>query len=126
MTVGDLRYGGYSGLALRLTVRDLGDGTDGGGTSGTSAGNDVEVDGLAVCGNGFIVEVGEGAAQALVEDGLRTKSKLGVLDDRPPGSVDGTILRRIIELKLVVGGDVAGPVLAVLKDSTLESAGENA
>lgn len=131
--LGDGGGGGDARVLLDLAVADLaddsvgagGDGGGGGGLDGAGAGGaggaeGLEVDGVALSGGVLVVEVVEGAAQALVEDSRVAEGEGAVLTDGPAGSVDGTSLGRTVELELVVGGDVASAALGVGEDTILE------
>lgn len=144
LTVGDLGDGSTRGAGLRLAVRDLGDGSrDGGllglavrklrssaGGRGRAAADNVDGDVAALVALGLVVEVvevalaGGVASQALVEDGLATKSERAVGASRPASGVDGASLSRAVKLELVVGGDVTGAVLGVGEDTVLEGDAE--
>jgi hypothetical protein len=78
------------------------------------------VDLVALVTSSLVVEVVKVAAQALVEDGGTAKSERTVAASRPASSVDGTSLGRIVELELVVGGNVTSAVLGVHEDAVLE------
>lgn len=66
-----------------------------------------------------------GTTQALVPDSRATKSESTVTADRETGSVDGTSLRRTVELELPVGSDVTSTALGVSEDTVGEGDGEN-
>lgn len=67
-----------------------------------------------------VVEVVEAARQALVEDGGRTQGERAIVASGETGSVDGTSLRRSVELELVVGDNGTSAVLLVLEDTIVK------
>ena len=82
----------------------------------------VEVDGRALASveRVVVVKVVESTTQASVEDGGVPDGERAVAAHGPPSSVDGSSLRRPIELELAVGRDVTGAVLGVHQDTVLE------
>lgn len=74
----------------------------------------------ALCGPRAIVEVVEGAAEALIEDTGSTKRKRTITANREASGNDGAGLRRSIELKLVVGGNVTSAAEVVFENTILE------
>ena len=68
----------------------------------------------------MVVQVVEGAAEALVEDGGAAEGEGGVAADGPAAGVNGTGLRGGVELELSVRGDVAGAADGVREDAILE------
>ena len=60
-----------------------------------------------------IVEVIEVPAETLVEDSRAAERKRAVAAHAPARSVDGAGLSGLVELELVVAGDVAGAALGV-------------
>lgn len=74
----------------------------------------------ALCRPRAIVEVVEGAAKALVEDTGSTKRERTITANREASGNDGAGLRRSIELKLVVGGNVTSAAVLVFDDTILE------
>lgn len=133
LAIGDLGNLGGRGGGLDLTVGDLRDSRGRSGSDlaisstadGGARANDVDVDLRALVAGGLVVKVVEGTAQALVEDGRVTKGKSAVAADRPARGVDGTSLGRLVELELVVGGDVASAALVVSQDTVGEGHGED-
>jgi len=126
LTVGDLRDHG-SGV-LDLAVRDL-RGNWGGSDlavtdlagNGATTRDDVDVDRAALAGSVVVVEVVEGTAQALLEDSVGAEDEGVVVGaDGPAGVVDGAGLSGVVELELVVGGDVADTALGILQDTAAE------
>ncbi len=67
-----------------------------------------------------VVKVVEVSAAALVEDVGATKSQATVSADRPTRGVDGTSLGWLVELELVVGGDVSCASLRVGQNTILQ------
>ena len=63
---------------------------------------------MALGAGRFVVEVGEGAAEAGVEDGGAAEGEGAVAADGPAAGVDGAGLGWAVELELVVRGYVAG------------------
>ena len=55
----------------------------------------------------FIIEIVEGAAQAVVEDGVSVNRQSVVAVDAEASSVEGIVLQMQIVLELVVGNDLA-------------------
>lgn len=114
LAVGDLGNWGGSDLS----VGDLGgNGHGGGGRSGT---HDVNVDLGALGTGGLVVEVVEGTAEALVEDGGAAESDGSVAASRPSSGVDGTSLGRSVKLELLVGGDVSSSAFGIGHDTVVE------
>lgn len=106
---------------LRRSSR-LAIGHDGSSTrSGTATVDSLDVDGSALLFSGLVVQVVEGAAQALLEDNIVADGEGVVLADRPSGSVDSAGLGRAIELELTVGGDVTSASLSILENTARES-----
>lgn len=69
----------------------------------------------------MIVQVVEGAAEALVEDGGAAEGEGGVAADGPAAGVDGTGLRRGVELELSVRSDIAGAMDRVREEAILKT-----
>lgn len=86
---------------------------------------DIDADWVALCGPVLAVQVVEVSGQALVESSLATECQRTVTADGPSRGVDGTSLRGLVELKLVVGSNVTCSALAIGKDTTLECHGEH-
>ena len=116
LTVGDL---GGNGATGDLAISGLASGSGRCGAAATAT-NNLNVDCVALSGGGLVVEVVEGAAQALVEDGVGANGERAVAADGPSSGVDGTSLRWAIELELPVGGNVTGAALGVLEGTVLE------
>ena len=120
LSVGHL--GGDSWGSGELAVRDLR-----GTTSGSTGTDDVDVDWGALSRLVVVVQVVEGTAQALVEDGGVTKGESAVGASGETGSELGTSLRRTVKLELVVGGNVTSASLGVSQNTVghgdLESSG---
>ena len=74
----------------------------------------------ALGAGGLVVQVVEGAAEALVEDGGAAERQAAVGADGPAARVDGAGLGRGVELELSVRGDVAGAVDGVGEDAVRE------
>ena len=91
----------------------------GGLLSGTARHGD-NLDGVALRSPVTVVEVVEAARQALVEDGGRTQGERAIVASGETGSVDGTSLRRSVELELVVGDNGTSAVLLVLEDTIVK------
>lgn len=68
-----------------------------------------------------VVEVVEGATEALPEDVRGPKSQAAVRTDGETGGVDGAGLGWLVELELVIGRDVAGAALRISQDTVAES-----
>lgn len=73
-----------------------------------------------------VVEVVKVSRFASVEDGRVAEGEGAVGTVVEAGRVDGTCLRRTVELELVVGGDVAYSVLGVGDHSVLKLRDEDA
>ena len=84
----------------------------------------MDVDGRAGVGPVAVVQVVEVAAVAAVEDSGAAKSEGVIAADGEAAGVDGTGLRRAVELELEVRGDVAGSALLVGQDTVGKSQGE--
>jgi hypothetical protein len=136
LTVGDLGDGlGSTSGGLDLTIRDLGNNLGGGGGleltvtnlgGSTGRGNtasleDVDVDGRALRTSGLVVEVVEVTAQALVEDSRGADGEGSVAADGETRGVDGTGLGGLVELELVVGGNVTSAALVIGQDTVGKS-----
>ena len=81
----------------------------------------LDGDWRALRGPVLVVQVVEAAAQALIEDVGTTKGKGAVRADCPTGSVNGTGLRWLVKLELVVGSNVACPADGVGQDTVCQS-----
>lgn len=75
---------------------------------------------------GAIVKVEEIATGALIEDSRAAECEGAVTASREAGSEDGTSLGRLVELELVVCGNVPGAALSILEDSVLQGSNQNA
>lgn len=115
LAVGNLGHRCNSAGSGDLTIRLLAGSW--GGTAGRLS-DDLNVDWRALSGRVVVVQVVEGAAEALVPGGVVTDGERVVAADREPGGVDGTSLRWLVELELVVGRNVASAALRVLEHAT--------
>lgn len=129
LTISDLADGSDDSRAGDLTIWNLGLNTGGGGgnrcwSGGAwgrgAAANHYYVNWRALSGIVLVVEVVEVAAQALVPSGVGAECERTILADGETSGVDGTSLGWVIELELVVGGDIASAALRVLEDTTGE------
>lgn len=124
MTVGDLAdwsWGGRAGgLAVWLNGLDS-SGRSNGSRWGSIAANHDNVNWGALAGIVLVVEVVEVSTEALVPSRIGAESELSVLADRETSGIDGTSLGWVVELELIVRGDVASAALCILKDTTRES-----
>ena len=75
----------------------------------------------ALAGIVVVVEVVEIAAQALIPSGVGAECERTILADGETSGVDGTSLGWVIELELVVGGNVASAALRIHEDTTRKS-----
>jgi hypothetical protein len=117
---------GSSGRGLRLAITDLGSNTSGGrARAGSTAWENVQVDWVALSGPMSVVKVVETTTVALVEDGRSTESQGTVATRRPSSSVDSTSLGWLVELVLVVGGNVSGTTFGIGQDTVGEIDGES-
>lgn len=89
--------------------------------AGTIAGFGNDLDGLTLRRPVAVVQVVKVARQALVENSRGTESQGTIGAGREASGDEGTRLRRTIELKLEVGGDVASAILGILEYTILES-----
>lgn len=123
LSVGNLRYSHSGDLTVGhlrcwrtsdLTVGKL-------RSAATGAVDDLDVDRRALLGLGLIVEVVEGAGQALVESAVTLDGERAVAADGESGGELGISLAGCwVELELVVGNDVTDASLGVGEDSILE------
>lgn len=139
LAVGDLRDSGLSSSGLNLTIADLADSASLGGSLNLaiSGGRDLsrrsrraatgrsdDVDSVTLVTLRLVVQVVEGSAQALVEDGTATESNRAISTEREAGSVDGTSLYWVVKLELSVGSDVTSSARLVLEDAVGEAEGQ--
>lgn len=78
----------------------------------------------ALCGPRAIVEIVEGATEALIENIGSTKCKRAIVTNREASSNDCAGLRGSIKLQLIIRGDVANAALLVFEDTILERNGK--
>jgi len=71
-----------------------------------------------------IIKIVETAGLALPPDRLAAQRKGTIVADGEACSVNGTSLRGLVELKLVVGGDITGAAILVHKDAVDKCDGE--
>jgi hypothetical protein len=106
LSVCELRYNRSHG---RLTITHL---AYCGGDRGRSRGRGrqgVKIDWDTVRRPVSVIEVVEVSAQTLPPNSRATQGKAIVRADREAAGVNGACLGRVVELKLVVGGDVSRP-----------------
>jgi hypothetical protein len=109
------RCRGYSWLSITVLSRPT-------STSSARARDDCNDDCLARSASGCVVEVVEGARQALVKDSRATKSERTVVAGRPASVIDRTSLGwRAVKLELMIGNDPTNASLGVGEDTTLQS-----
>lgn len=134
LAIRDLADWSWSWGGLDLTVRNLRGNWRSGdlaianlGRSGATADWDnIDVDRGALASRVVIVEVVEGTAQALLEDGVGTEDKSVVVGaDSPASIVDRTGLSLVVELELVVRGNVTNATLGILQDTVGEGEHES-
>lgn len=85
-----------------------------------------DFDRRALCSPGAIVKVEEVATCTLIENSRAAECEGAVSASGESSSEDGARLGRLIELELVVCGDVPGSALTILEDSVLEGSNQNA
>jgi len=66
----------------------------------------------------LVVKVVEVTTQTLVEDIRSAESKGAVSADRPASGIDGTSLRWLVELELVVGSNIPSAASSVRQDTS--------
>lgn len=110
LSVGNLSSDTDAGSG-RLAITLLADG----GTAGGATGQDIDENGLALSGPAAIVQVVEATAQALVPDGGATEGEGAIVAHGEARGVDGIALRGLVELELVVGGNVTSAALGILQ-----------
>ena len=96
------------------------------GAGAADAADRVDVYGVTLGAGRFVVQVGEGAAEAGVEDGGAAEGEGAVAADGPAAGVDGAGLGRGVELELVVRGYVAGAADGVVELAAGEGEDEGA
>lgn len=100
--------GRNDGGSNNLTITELG------GSVVRAARNGNDGDSLALLSPVLVVQVVEVARQAAVEGLVGAEGQQVVLANGETAGVDGTSLRRTIELELEVGGNVTGALLGVV------------
>lgn len=85
------------------------------------ASDGVDVDFVALCTLALLVEVVEGTAQALVENGATVDSEGIILADGETRGEKGILLYGIIELELGVGHDAASAAVLVGENTAFKS-----
>jgi hypothetical protein len=127
-----------SGHNLRLTVAQSGDNSrlDNRGANNLAVGNlrgsvfaaaraDNDGDRLTLLGPVLVVQVVEGTRKAAVEGLAVAKGEDVVLANGEAAGEQGTGLSRLVELELVVRGDVANAVLSILGGTVLKGHDED-
>lgn len=130
LTIADLAHGnrlhGRDNLRLAIAQRDNGRGCDNGCADdmlasnlvgALTAGQGEDLNRGALLGPPTIVQVVKVAGLALVENRRATEGQGAIAALGEASSVDGAGLRRNVKLELVVGSNVAGPVLGILDDA---------
>lgn len=128
---------GRSGLDLRLAIGQRADNCGGDNLRtddlaiaalrrGSPAWHDQNLDGRALGSPVAVVQVVEVAALALVEDGGAAQRQGAVATSREAGCVDGTSLRGLVVLELVVASNVASATLGVEKGAIGQGGDEDA
>jgi len=92
---------------------------------GSTARHHKNLDGRALFRPPAIVQVVKVTRAALVEDGRITQSEGAIAADGETRRVDGTRLGRLVELELVIGGNVSGAAGRIGDDTTLEFGDED-
>jgi hypothetical protein len=125
-------YLAYGTGLLWLTISHLASSSTATATAAaTAAGRHASVNGLEVNLIALIalfvrVQVVEAATQALPPNGRAADSQSVVGTEGEAGGVDGTCLRWVVKLELIVGGNVSSTSSLILENTTLEGQGESA
>lgn len=102
----DLSITGLTGVATTLHYQDL--------------------DRRALWSPGAVVKVEKISTRALIEDSRAAECEGAVSTSGKAGREDCTSLGRLVELELVVCGNVSSSALSILDDSVLEGRNQNA
>jgi len=136
LTIRDL--GDDSSRGLRLTIRDLADNSSRGlrlsvgdlsdcSNTGSrwlavrglanrarrAAGDGIDQDCLAVRSPIAVIQVVEVSADALIEDVGSTEGERAIVAEGEASGIDGSGLRRVVELELEVGGNISSAFLGI-------------
>ena len=84
----------------------------------------MNVDGVTLRSPVTVIQVVKATAAALPPDTAVTKGQSAVLANREARGVNGTGLWWVIELELIVGGNVTCSTVCVFENAIVESEGE--